>query len=1353
MNFGGSGDVNIAVGGDLNPLEQALQQIPVLARQAGEAAAQALSAATSSGSGAAGAFDAAATATRNLSDAMNVAVGAAVDLDKELQNKQVDAGGAAQAFGDLGKQLSDAGAAMVLIGGALSVVSAGLVELGESSLMAAGKMEQQRVAMVNLTHSASETDTLIRGLVDFAVKTPFEIPGVVEMGQKLVAMGTATKDVIPLLTTLGDTASGSGKGFAGLNTLVNDFGKIAQTGVVHMRDLNTLAQQGVPAIQALADAFGVSANRMRQMVEQNLVAATDALPILIKAMNEKFGGMMEAQSKTFLGMWSNFKDTITKTLIGIGDALIPAAKGLLAFLQPLLDVVQKLAEGFGQLPIPVQALALALGTMAIVLPPIILAFGGFLLVVGNIITKLPALAGVLGVELPAAFAASGTAAVGATAKMEAASLANTALTTSLSVLGKAVGVVSIAFVAWELGRWASDNIPAVNNLTAALQAMVDVGVQFSKLKPMFDGFGAGISAFAGALTGANKELHNQLQGVDDLNAALKSIGVTVERGNKNWDQYRAAVIESAKEHGLFTGALEKAIITMNSTAMAVEALTRKQKDADEEVERTRGAMNAMIALQSIGERSTQDVTRATIEYEAALKKANPAIKEHGAAIRDASNYVNEAAKAMDAYSSVIQKFPGYVTGSMTQFRRAIIDGFNPDTAIKSIDSLIAKMDALAADGDKNAASISEFFQKGRKDILDMLLSLDPTKMQQFEVNGVQVLKSGIDGLGESAKTMAAKLATALNMPESSAQKLIDAWKIGMRDAAAATDGFTTSLKNIPIALEASKTVEGLATSVLNLGDSLGETVSEWARTEREVDVLMSKWTDATTTVIPGVDGQVKILTGSMSKLAGATKDVGEAMVFTGGQWIKGTELAGQFTKAVNDAKAASGDLGKAAMGGSQAAAQAMADEKKSTDALMMSATEFQRNYGGSMKAAESATTSADKAFQAFGSTVSKMSGSFMEGMTGMTASGEQYIAMLAQLGAPDGMLAQTARAFGYIETGIRQYVNEAQALKMSLSPQQDALTKFFFGGSTGDLISSLKAFSDALHPTSKAVADLGTASTQVATDIPKVFQPLADTVGGTVKVFQPLTYSANAAAQALGAVGDAASGTATGMKTFQDLLGDSNTQIKGTADMFRDFPEEMGKAKGQTLQNLVNLGVNFYDAATATNAFTDAAVDASKMIRSASATVAGDAANQTDFAKYVLAMGQKDMADYLADPMSKRDMSATSKSGVDPATQTPFAQAMLAAAQADMAAFLASGTNAPRAGSSMVANPNSMYSGGRKTLGDISAPVGLMAQSNGGVTINVIQPTVMDMGMVNSLTNKVATQMTNILRQNAGLKV
>src|SRR6185369_7508393 len=136
MDFGGSGDINIGVGGDISPLKQALDQIPVLARQAGEAAAAALSSAASGGGATAGAFQDAAKATQQLSDAMNTAVGAASQLDRELQQKP-----------------TDAGAAMVLIGGALTGISAALIETGTHALKLAGNMEEAKVAMTLMSGS------------------------------------------------------------------------------------------------------------------------------------------------------------------------------------------------------------------------------------------------------------------------------------------------------------------------------------------------------------------------------------------------------------------------------------------------------------------------------------------------------------------------------------------------------------------------------------------------------------------------------------------------------------------------------------------------------------------------------------------------------------------------------------------------------------------------------------------------------------------------------------------------------------------------------------------------------------------------------------------------------------------------------------------------------------------------------------------------------------------------------------------------------------------------------------------------------------------------------------------------
>ena len=81
---------------------------------------------------------------------------------------------------------------------ALSGLSALIFEVGEKSLEAAGKFEQWQVSFTNLLGSEQLAKDKLEELVNFATRTPFEIPDVVSNAQRLMAFGFAAKDVIPI---------------------------------------------------------------------------------------------------------------------------------------------------------------------------------------------------------------------------------------------------------------------------------------------------------------------------------------------------------------------------------------------------------------------------------------------------------------------------------------------------------------------------------------------------------------------------------------------------------------------------------------------------------------------------------------------------------------------------------------------------------------------------------------------------------------------------------------------------------------------------------------------------------------------------------------------------------------------------------------------------------------------------------------------------------------------------------------------------------------------------------------------------------------------------------------------------
>jgi len=72
----------------------------------------------------------------------------------------------------------------------------------------AATFEQYRMVLKNLIGDIDEADRRFREMVQFAAKTPFNVPGIVEAGNRLQALGKYSLEVI---ANLGDLAAASGK--------------------------------------------------------------------------------------------------------------------------------------------------------------------------------------------------------------------------------------------------------------------------------------------------------------------------------------------------------------------------------------------------------------------------------------------------------------------------------------------------------------------------------------------------------------------------------------------------------------------------------------------------------------------------------------------------------------------------------------------------------------------------------------------------------------------------------------------------------------------------------------------------------------------------------------------------------------------------------------------------------------------------------------------------------------------------------------------------------------------------------------------------------------------------------------
>jgi tape measure domain-containing protein len=219
------------------------------------------------------------------------------------------------------------GAVSVAAFGGAGVAAAGLAAAGGLlGLKTAASLETAEVGFTRLLGSAKRARSFLGDLKTFAARTPFELPGLVDASRALVGAGTAAKDVIPILSALGDASGALGLDQERFGRVMIAVTQIMNRGKVQSEELMQITEAGIPVWQLLADATGKPIPELQKLASQGKLLAKDTLPALFAQMRKDYGGGMVAQSKTLAGVWSTFKDTVALTLSDVLTPLLPMLK-------------------------------------------------------------------------------------------------------------------------------------------------------------------------------------------------------------------------------------------------------------------------------------------------------------------------------------------------------------------------------------------------------------------------------------------------------------------------------------------------------------------------------------------------------------------------------------------------------------------------------------------------------------------------------------------------------------------------------------------------------------------------------------------------------------------------------------------------------------------------------------------------------------------------------------------------------------------------------------------------------------------------------------------------------------------
>lgn len=233
--------------------------------------------------------------------------------------------------------------AAVQLGSVFTGMAGGILNMGIASVQAAAQMRQYEIAFQTMLKSAEAGTQMLRDLQQFAAETPFDVPGVVSAGQQLMAFGFKAEEIIPMLTNLGDAASGLGLGTEGVSRLAYALGQMQTSGKLNAQDMMQLTSAGISAWDMLAQAAGKTVAEMKDLCSKGAIDSKAAVQSIVAGMNEQFGGMMAKTSDEVAGLLANIEETAGNTSAAVGKYLTEAfnIKGILKAVSDRLGEFQQ----------------------------------------------------------------------------------------------------------------------------------------------------------------------------------------------------------------------------------------------------------------------------------------------------------------------------------------------------------------------------------------------------------------------------------------------------------------------------------------------------------------------------------------------------------------------------------------------------------------------------------------------------------------------------------------------------------------------------------------------------------------------------------------------------------------------------------------------------------------------------------------------------------------------------------------------------------------------------------------------------------------------------------------------------
>lgn len=188
-----------------------------------------------------------------------------------------------------------------------NAVTAAQDESVTSGSAIASQREKDLISFSTLFGDKNTAKGYLSDLVGMANTTPFLYSDLTAMSKTLATYGYGANNILPTLSTIGDTGAALGMNTGDMSMVATALGRMKSSNKTTLEYLNILNDRGIGAVGMLADYYQVDQKTIYDRISKGQLAGGDTVDIILSALTERFSGAMERQSKTFEGKQSTLE--------------------------------------------------------------------------------------------------------------------------------------------------------------------------------------------------------------------------------------------------------------------------------------------------------------------------------------------------------------------------------------------------------------------------------------------------------------------------------------------------------------------------------------------------------------------------------------------------------------------------------------------------------------------------------------------------------------------------------------------------------------------------------------------------------------------------------------------------------------------------------------------------------------------------------------------------------------------------------------------------------------------------------------------------------------------------------------